>query len=507
MSIQAFDWIAKHAVAQPDAPAMHDLLSDRRYTYGEMNDRIDRAGLFLYERCGVSKGDRIALMMHNCSDMVELIFAAWRIGAICVPMNWRLAVPEIAYIIGDCQPKALFHTTEFAESAAAAVEQYGEHVMLVEAADGERCHYEGGLRASYGNLPEIEYDFDDPWVILYTSGTTGRPKGAQITYGMQFFNAINCMVSTGITNKSHGLTVLPLFHVGGLCVYLSPILHAGGNNTIMDQFEPETMLRLMEDRGPNQLTHALGVPTNFLFISQLPRFKEAEIDHLQSVGVGGAAPPRSLLETYAEKGLLMEHAWGMTETTSVGTIIPKHMALQKIGSCGLPALHVECKIVDDDGNDLPPNTTGELLIRGPTVTNGYWQLPEATAQAFLPGGWFKTGDAAQVDEDGYYYIVDRWKDMYISGGENVYPAEVEDTLFRLNGVAEVAVIGVPDERWGEVGRAFVVQEPDADLTEDGIIAYCREQLANYKAPKSVRFLDELPHNATGKVTKHLLPRD
>lgn len=506
MSIQAFDWIAKHAAAQPDAPAIHDLLSGRRYTYAAMNDRVDRAALFLYERCGVSKGDRILLLMHNSSDAVELIFAAWRIGAICVPVNWRLAVPEIAYILGDCQPKALFHTPEFADNAAAAVEQHGQHVMLVEAADGAKCHYEGGLNATYGNLPEIKHGFDDPWVILYTSGTTGRPKGAQITYGMQLFNAINCAVACGITNRSHGLTALPLFHVGGLCVFLSPLLHTGGNNTIMDQFDPQVMLDLLCDREVG-ISHLIGVPTNYLFISQLPGFAEADFSHIQSMTVGGAAPPTLLLKTYAAKGAVLEHGWGMTETTSIGTITPRHMALEKIGSCGLAAQHVECKIVDEEGNDLPAGEVGELLIRGPTVTSGYWQNAEATARAFLADGWFKTGDAARADEDGFYYIVDRWKDMYISGGENIYPAEVEDALFRLNGVAECAVIGVPDQRWGEVGRAFIVQKAGADLSEDAIVAYCREQLARYKAPKSVRFVDELPHNATGKVTKHLLPRD
>lgn len=506
MTLKAFDWIAKHATAQPEAPALNDLLSGRRYTYAQLDDRLDRCALFLHERCGVGPGDRVALLMHNCSDVVEIIFACWRLGAICVPMNWRLAVPEIVYILNDCEPKALVHTAEFADNAAAAAGQFGRPVMLVGTDDGRPSLYESGLKAAYGNLPEVEHGFDDPWVILYTSGTTGRPKGALITYRMQLFNAVNCAVATGITNQSHGLTVLPLFHVGGLCVYLSPILHAGGNNTIMDQFDAEAMLRLMTDRATG-VTHFLGVPTNFLFVSQLPAFRDAKIDHLQSVGVGGAAPSLALLEAYADKGVLFEHAWGMTETASIGTIIPKHRALEKIGSCGLPALHVECRIADEQGNDLPPGEVGELLIRGPTVTPGYWQSPEATAKAFLPGGWFKTGDAARVDADGFYYIVDRWKDMYISGGENVYPLEVEDALYRLNGVAECAVIGVPDERWGEVGRAFIVSEAGAGLTEERVIAHCREQLAHYKAPKSVRFIEELPHNATGKITKHLLPRD
>jgi fatty-acyl-CoA synthase len=505
--MQAFDWIAKHALGRPDALAVRDLLSGRRYSYAELHERVERCALFLHERCGIARGDRVALLMHNCSDAVEAIFACWRLGAICVPINWRLAVPEVAYILQDCSPKVLIHTSDFTENAAAALQQHGAEVMLVEAADGQRCLYEGGLKAAYGNIPEIEHGFDDPWVILYTSGTTGRPKGALITYRMQFFNAVNCMVATEITSSSHGLTVLPLFHVGGLCVYLSPILHAGGANTIMHQFDPDVMLGLMTDRGDEAFTHVLGVPTNFLFISQLPAFREAKIDHLQSVGVGGAAPSLALLETYATKGVRMEHAWGMTETCSIGTIVSKAMALEKLGSCGQAVLHGELMVADEEGDELPPGSVGELLIRGPTVTPGYWQKPEANAAAFLPGGWFKTGDAARMDSDGYYYIVDRWKDMYVSGGENVYPAEVENALYRLNGVTECAVIGVPDERWGEVGRAFIVGDTGAALTEERIIAHCREQLAHYKTPKSVRFIDELPHNATGKVTKHLLPRE
>ncbi len=327
-----------------------------------------------------------------------------------------------------------------------------------------------------------------------------------ITYAMQLFNAVNMAVHMGVAQTSRGVTVLPLFHVGGLCVYLSPLLHSGGSSLIMDQFEPEVMLRLMTDHSIG-LTHMLGVPTNYMFVAQLPTFKDAQIDHLQSVGVGGAAPSISLLETYAAKGVLIEHAWGMTETSAVATTVPKEMALKKLGSCGLPVMHVETKVVNDDGNTLPPGEVGELLIRGLTVVREYWQLPDATAQSFLPGGWFKTGDAARMDEDGYYYIVDRWKDMYISGGENVYPAEVENALYCLNGVAECAVIGIPDDRWGEVGRAFIVAQDGAGLTEESVIAHCREQLAHYKAPKSVRSIEELPHNATGKVTKHILPRE
>jgi fatty-acyl-CoA synthase len=225
-----------------------------------------------------------------------------------------------------------------------------------------------------------------------------------------------------------------------------------------------------------------------------------------SVGIGGAASPIALLKLYADKGVLFQQGWGMTETCTIGTLLSKTRALDKIGSSGQQVLHAELKIVDDQGRDLPPNQTGELLIKGPTVTPGYWRRPEAN-KTTLVDGWLHTGDAAYVDDEGFYYIVDRWKDMFISGGENVYPAEVEDTLYRLPQVAEAAVIGIADEKWGEVGRAFIVLKEGAMLNIDDVLEHCGRNLARFKVPKTVRFLKELPHNATGKVTKHALPRD
>ncbi|MEQ8496411.1 MAG: AMP-binding protein, partial [Gammaproteobacteria bacterium] len=330
-------------------------------------------------------------------------------------------------------------------------------------------------------------------------------KGAQLTYQNHLFNNINCTMKAELTRRSHALVYLPQFHVGGLCVYAFPCFHLGATVTVMRQFDPRECLRLLTDAGSG-VSHTFGVPTNFLFMAQLPEFAEADFSHVTSVGIGGAAAPLSLLETYAEKNLLLQQGWGMTETCTVGTLLDKPDALRKIGSSGRKVLHNEMRICDEHDRPLPTGATGELQIRGPQVTPGYWRRPEANATSFVDG-WLKTGDAAYVDDEGFYYIVDRWKDMFISGGENVYPAEIENVLYDLAGVAECAVIGVPDETWGEVGRAFVLAEPGATLSEKAVIDHCYANLAKYKVPRSVRFVDELPHNATGKLLKHQLPRD
>jgi fatty-acyl-CoA synthase len=360
---------------------------------------------------------------------------------------------------------------------------------------------------SAGRAPAARHrpTLDDVWVLMYTSGTTGRPKGAQITYRAQFFNAVNATMLTELTRSSKGLTYLPQFHVGGICLYSMPCFHLGGPVAIMRQFDAQQALDLLS-QPDSGITHVFGVPTNFLFMSQLPGFEAARFDHLVSVGIGGAASPIALLELYAAKGVLFQQGWGMTETCTIGTLLSKERALDKIGSSGQQVLHTDLKIIDDAGRELPPGKTGELMIKGPTVTPGYWRRPDANRTA-LVDGWLHTGDAAYVDEEGFYFIVDRWKDMFISGGENVYPAEIEDALYRIPDIAEAAVIGIADDKWGEVGRAFIVLKAGSRLNADDILEHCARNLARFKIPKTVRFLADLPHNATGKVTKHALPRD
>jgi fatty-acyl-CoA synthase len=287
-----------------------------------------------------------------------------------------------------------------------------------------------------------------------------------------------------------------------LNTFANPAYHFGGTNIVMRDFEPGACLELLGDEDVG-VTHFLGVPTNYLFMSQHPSFETARFPTVVSAALGGAPSPLPLLEAWGAKGLPLQQGYGMTETAPIATALKPEDAMNKVGSAGLPVLHTEVRVVNDAGNDVVPGEVGEIWTRGPNVTPGYWEYPEANEASFIDG-YLKTGDAARVDEDGYIYIVDRWKDMYISGGENVYPAEVETVIYQLDQVGEVAIIGVANDRWGEVGRAIIVRKPDADLDEAAVLAHCSEQLAKFKVPTSAVFIDELPHNATGKVLKREL---
>ncbi len=504
MTLPQYDWIAHHAQFTPHAVAQVDLHSGRRYTYDAMHQRVDRLAAWLVNELGIAPGDRISVLAHNTSDVYEIFFAGMRAGAMVLPLNWRLAVPELEFILNDADTRLLIHGADFAEPARELAARC-TIPRLLEMRDGAPSEYEhimDAARVSYAPVPRA---LDDVWVLMYTSGTTGRPKGAQLTYQNHLFNNINCTMKAELTRQSHALVYLPQFHVGGLCVYAFPCFHLGATVSVMRQFDAAECLRLLSDPASG-ITHTFGVPTNFLFMAQLPAFAAADFAHLTSIGIGGAAAPLSLLETYAEKNLLLQQGWGMTETCTVGTLLDKPDALRKIGSSGRKVMHNELRICDEHDHPLPAGETGELQIRGPQVTPGYWRRPEANAASFVDG-WLKTGDAAYVDDEGFFYIVDRRKDMYISGGENVYPAEIENVLYGLAGVAECAVIGVPDDTWGAVGRAFIQLEPGATLSEKAVIDHCYANLARYKVPRSVRFMDELPHNATGKLLKHELPRD
>jgi fatty-acyl-CoA synthase len=503
------DWIAHHARFSPGAEAVHDLASGRRFTYAQFDERITRAALWLARDFGVRRGDRVAVLCMNDTDVFELQFACRRLGAIFLPLNWRLAVPELEFIAKDAGPVVLIHGVEFADAALQVARLAGVS-HTADLANGKPSAYEAGIASALttgkgGTLDPPALDLADIWTIMYTSGTTGRPKGAQITYQMCVFNAVQCAMTIGLTANTRNLVLLPTFHTGGLNVYANPTFHTGGCNVVMRSFDPGLFLRLLSDRALG-LTHLLGVPTNFLMLAQEPGFAAADFSHIACIGVGGAAAPLALIEEYGRKGIKLQQGWGMTETGPLGLLLSGEMALAKVGSSGLPPLYVRLKICDPDGTEVKQGETGELMIRGPTVTPGYWNRPEANATSFTADGWFHTGDAARQDEDGYYYIVDRWKDMFISGGENVYPVEVENVIYQLDGVLENAVVGVPHEKWGEVGRAFVVLKAGANLDEAAVIEHCGGQLARYKVPKEVRFIDGLPHNATGKVLKHQLPR-
>ena len=337
---------------------------------------------------------------------------------------------------------------------------------------------------------------------MYTSGTTGQPKGAIITHGMTFWNCVNLGGPAYISPSSVLLTVLPLFHTGGLNCYTNPVLHAGGTVLIMRAFDPGLALALISDRSRG-INVFFGVPSIYQFMSQHPSFATSDFSRLVIGGVGGAPMPVPLLKVWEERGVALQQGYGMTETSPAVLTLDREDAKRKAGSSGKPVLHTEVRIVRPDGSDAAIGELGELWVRGPNVTPGYWNRPDADHSSFTDG-WLHTGDATRVDEEGFYYIVDRWKDMYISGGENVYPAEVENVLHQLAAVAEAAVIGVPDQQWGEVGMAIVAVKPGQAVTEIEIHAHCAANLARFKCPRLIQFVDALPRNATGKIHKPTL---
>jgi fatty-acyl-CoA synthase len=501
MTIKAYDWIAGHANQTPDAPAVEDLYSGRKYTYAEMSERIGRLADHLQSACDIKRGDRVAAISYNNPEMLELQFACQRLGAIFVPLNFRLAVPEIEYIVSDCSVKAILADVEFEETARTAAKTAGARHVLITNSDGSPSDYETALAAATPKYDCADLTLSDTATIMYTSGTTGHPKGAIITYSMALFNAINYM-PIKLSPDSVQYTFMPLFHTGGLNVFTLPVLHAGGKILLTRAFDPGEVLSVINDPS-HRVSHFLGVPAMMLFMSQHPAFKTTDFSRLVAAFVGGAPVPVPVLEAWQAVSVNLQQGFGMTETGPSCLALMAEDASRKVGSTGKPVMHVEVKIVGEDGEEVGVGEVGELWTRGPTITPGYWNKPEANKTSFTDG-WLHTGDAARVDEDGFYYIVDRTKDMYISGGENVYPAEVEDKIYQINGIVEAAVIGVPNDKWGEVGRAIVVTAKGADVTEASIIAHCAERLAKFKLPGSVVFTDIIPRNATGKVLKTVL---
>jgi fatty-acyl-CoA synthase len=505
MTVRHHDWLAHHANATPDKVAWVDLHSSRSFTYSQAENRSARLASHLQNNCGIAKGDLVGVLAMNSTDILEIQSACARIGAIFLPLNWRLTVSELTFIVGDADPKILIHDLQFVDEAAALKNDTSIAITLQTTGSGAASPYEEAIAGTEPIAEIVDLTHDDVWTIMYTSGTTGLPKGAMNTYGMAFYNAVNLGVPARITPDSVTLTILPLFHTGGLNCYTSVALHSGGTALIMRAFEPGEVLRLIGDPEVG-LTHFFGVPANYLFMSQHADYQTTDFSRLMCAGIGGAPTPIPLLETYGKIGIALQQGYGMTETSPAVLVQDAAMALEKPGSTGKPALHNRVRIVGEDGKDMPVGENGELWVKGPNITPGYWNRPEATAEA-ITDGWLHTGDACRMDEDGHYYIVDRWKDMYISGGENVYPAEVESVLFKLEGLADVAVIGLPDERWGEIGCAVVVIAPDQTLEADDVMDFCRDKLARFKIPARVEFIDELPRNATGKVLKRVLRED
>lgn len=499
MPVRYYDWIAHFGRRTPEKLAAVDLGSHRRLTYAQFDARIARLAGHLRDQLKIARGDRVAVLALNTTDTLEVQFACGRLGAVFLPLNTRLTVPELHYIVGDASPNVMIHDGDLAEVALTVAKLCNVSSALLLGPDGS---YEAAIAAAKPLDKPEDVTLDDISTIMYTSGTTGQPKGAIITHGMTFWNCVNLGGPAFISPSSVLLTVLPLFHTGGLNCYTNPVLHAGGTVLIMRAFDPGQALQLISDpaQGINQF---FGVPAIYQFMAQHPAFATSDFSRLLIGGVGGAPMPVPLLKTWEARGVALQQGYGMTETSPAVLTLDKEDAARKAGSSGKPVLHTEVRIVRPDGSDAAVGELGELWVRGPNVTPGYWNRPDANASSFTDG-WLHTGDATRIDAEGFYTIVDRWKDMYISGGENVYPAEVESVLHQLTAIAEAAVIGIPNEQWGEVGMAIVALKPGHTLAAAEIHAHCEANLARFKCPRLIEFVEALPRNATGKIHKPTL---
>ncbi len=472
------NWPAAHARFRPDAEAIYDVSTGRRWTYAALHTDVRRWAGRLH-RAGVVPGDRVAVLAHNRGETLALLFACADLGAILLPMNWRLADDELRWQLEHCTPCVIFSSAEHANRI------------------GGDCLDDGPAEDEFvGPGSEL----DAAWVLMYTSGSTGKPKGALLTHGQLHWNAINTTLACDLTPQDATLTFTPLFHTGGLNCLTTPLLHRGGRVVLTSGFDAGEALSLIASQNISCL---MGVPTLFQMLADHPKFAAADLSSVRDALVGGAALPASLHHIYHARNIPLRQGFGLTEVGPNCFSLPPTEVERKAGTVGLPAPHMDARIVRSDGCECAVDEPGELILGGPAVCGGYWNDPIATAAA-IQQGWFHTGDVLSRDAEGYYTVRGRIKEMYKSGGENVYPPEVEAVLQACPGVALAAVIGVPDARWGEVGRAFVEPAAGTQLDAAAVHAFLNGKLARFKLPKEIAILPALPRTASGKVDRPAL---
>jgi fatty-acyl-CoA synthase len=475
-------WTARRARMSPDRTAV--IHGDAELTYRELHERATRMAHVL-TGLGVSGGDRVAYLGPNEPAFLETLFATGIVGGIFVPLNTRLAAPELAYILADSGTTVLVHAPTH---GAAGLEV--PHIL-------DRTTYEQSLANAPTEPIDEPVDQDDVAMIMYTSGTTGRPKGAALSHANIHWNTVNVLIDVDLAGDEVTLVNAPMFHVAALNQTVLPTLLKGGT-VVLDAFDP---VRALATIARHQVTYLFGVPAMFQAIAGVDEWPTADLSSVRTMICGGAPVPAQVITTYQERGLVFLQGYGLTESSPSGLFL-RAAESSRVGSAGTPCFFTDVRVIDGEGTDVAPGIPGEVILHGPNVMTGYWGKPDATAAVLSEDGWLHTGDIAVADEDGFLYIRDRIKDVIISGGENIYPAEVEDILHKHPAVTDCAVIGVPDEKWGEVGRAIVVAKSSVD--KEDLLAFLNGQIARYKIPKSVVFTDILPRTASGKLLKSAL---
>lgn len=492
-----YDWIKKWAEYTPNKIVFRDYNLQKTWTYYEFNQRTEALSYHLVNQLNIKKGDRLAFYAENRVEHVFLFFACVKTGAIFVPLNYRLSPPEMDTVLKNAEPSLLFYDKHFNDN----VEQLSFAKNIPNILD---ISYLNGYLFDAVDPQTLELDYtiseDDLVLILYTSGTTGIPKGVTINHRMLFWNSINTELRLDLNSFDHTQNFAPFFHTGGWNVLLTPFIHHGASVTLLDGFDADLILKLFEQE---KTTIFFGVPTMLQMMADSQLFDEVDISSIRYVVVGGAPMPIPLINKWHKKGVYIRQGYGLTEVGPNCFSLHQNDAVIKKGSIGFPNFYIKAKIVNENNVECPPEVKGELCLKSKVVSPGYWNNPVKTKEA-VKDGWFYTGDMAMKDKDGYYYIVDRKKNMYISGGENVYPAEVEKVLLKHKAVKEAAVIGVPDNKWGEVGKGFVVMEKNCHVKEDELISFCMDKLAKYKIPKSFQFIEKLPRNDAGKLDRKKL---
>ena len=505
------DYLGRREIYSPNKMAIIDAGKDpeQRLTYEQWNRRVNQLANWLKETANIKKGDRVAILARDGIEHLDCFFACGKLGAIHTALNWRLHWKELVYLIEQTTPDVLIYSDDFLQ----IVEEVAQDIQGTEHEIANFLHIEGGgiagsqlYEEAFADQPDTpviyeSLEAEDTACLLFTGGTTGLPKGAQISHRQICWNVLNTVIHD-LAHDDIYLCVFPLFHAGGLFAYVSSQVVFGNTTILTRQFDPVQVLDLIERE---KVTVFAGVPTMYQAMTQAENWDEADLSSLRFCTSGGAPLPVPLVEKYtAEKGIRFKQGFGMTEFGPGLFALPAEDAIRKAGSIGRPNFFVDVRVVDENNQPLGPNTPGELVLKGPSSSSGYWQNPEASAEVYDEDGWFHTGDIVEYDDEWYFYVRDRKKDMIISGGENIYPVEIENVLYKHPAIHMCAVIGLPDEKWGEVGHACVVPKPGQTVTEDDLLVHMKDNLAGYKVPKGVTLMESLPLSGMGKILKREL---